>query len=179
MPRGVNKELENAKALLNKRNKAIRFADKSPAGWTAVEEYESDEFADDSEDQKKLRSAERRALSNWLRAREQNGTSGQNRFKSQFPQEASHAAGSPYPSASQPFRPAGNNFLSSPFVNSHFGTDNHSLPTNVSPVVSSGIGQIHHFAQTTVTCTETEPCQVPPPLPSTSSEAALNRLGCR
>ena len=67
----VNQELENVKTLLNKRDKAIRFADKSPAGWTAVEEYESDELADDSEDEKKLRSAERRALSK-LRERKQN-----------------------------------------------------------------------------------------------------------
>ncbi|KAJ7373013.1 hypothetical protein OS493_015485 [Desmophyllum pertusum] len=37
--------------------------DKSPAGWAAVEEYESDDLADDSEDEKKLRAAERRALS--------------------------------------------------------------------------------------------------------------------
>jgi len=44
---GVNTELENAKTLLNKRNKVIRFADKSSVGWTAVEEYESDELADD------------------------------------------------------------------------------------------------------------------------------------
>ena len=29
---GVNKELENVKASLNKRNKVIRFVDKSPAG---------------------------------------------------------------------------------------------------------------------------------------------------
>ena len=45
---GVNKELENVKSSLNKRNKVILFADKSPAGWAAVEEYESDELADDS-----------------------------------------------------------------------------------------------------------------------------------
>ena len=37
----------------------IRFADKSPAGWAAVEEYKSDELADASDDEKKLRSAER------------------------------------------------------------------------------------------------------------------------
>ena len=57
----VNQELENAKTLLNKRNKAIRFADKSPAGCTVVEEYKSDEFelADDLEDEKKFLSAER------------------------------------------------------------------------------------------------------------------------
>ena len=59
----VNSSLESAKSLLQKRVKSIRFADKSPAGWTAVEEYESDDLADDSEDEKKLRSAEKRALS--------------------------------------------------------------------------------------------------------------------
>ena len=47
---------------VTKRNKFIRFADKSPAGGTAVKEYESDELAEDSEDEKRLRSAERRAL---------------------------------------------------------------------------------------------------------------------
>ena len=50
------------KSLIAKWYKLVRFADKSPAGWTAIQEYESDELADDSEDEKKLRLAKRRAL---------------------------------------------------------------------------------------------------------------------
>lgn len=46
-------DLEEVKKLINKRNKLARFANKSPAGWTAVEKYESDELADHSEDEKK------------------------------------------------------------------------------------------------------------------------------
>ena len=38
-------ELESGKALITKLDKLIRFADKNPAEWTAVEEYESDEFS--------------------------------------------------------------------------------------------------------------------------------------
>ena len=112
---GVNQELENAKTLLKKRNKSIRFADKSPAGWSAVEEYESDELADDSEDEKKLRSAERRALIK-LRSRKQNRNSVQNRFKSS--QEVSHhaaGAGSFRSHVSQPFRVQQQPFRQPPF----------------------------------------------------------------
>ena len=53
----ANSELERVKSLIAKWYKLVRFADKSATGWTAIKEYESDELADDSEDEKKFRSA--------------------------------------------------------------------------------------------------------------------------
>ena len=100
---GVNKELDNLKVSLNKRNKVLRFADKSPAGCAAVEEYESDELADDSDDKKKLRSAERRALSK-IRLRKQSQSSGQTRRFQQDCAGSRGAGGSSNSSTSQPFR---------------------------------------------------------------------------
>ena len=51
-----------ALASIQKRQKLIELADKSEAGWLVVDEYESDELADDSEDDKKIRRAQDKAV---------------------------------------------------------------------------------------------------------------------
>ena len=47
---------------ISKRNKLIKIADRSAAVWATIAEYKDDPFASDSEDSKKIRQAENRAL---------------------------------------------------------------------------------------------------------------------
>ena len=58
----VKTHLEELDSDIKKRNKLIRLVDKSAAGWDLVNEYLSDELASGSEDEKRIRRAEQRAL---------------------------------------------------------------------------------------------------------------------
>ncbi len=49
-------------AKLKERNKHIRIADNSSAGWATVKEYETNDVADNEEDEKRIRQAESRAI---------------------------------------------------------------------------------------------------------------------
>ena len=53
--------LKEGEALITTRQKVIRIADHSEYGWATVEEYEDDELAENSDDEKRLYSAELRA----------------------------------------------------------------------------------------------------------------------
>lgn len=53
--------VEEGEKLITDRNKLIRIADRSEHGWATVAEYEDDELAEDSDDEKKLFKAEARA----------------------------------------------------------------------------------------------------------------------
>ena len=53
--------LEEGIALIEKRNNHIEMADRSEFGWLTVEEYEKRELASDSDDDKRMRKAEKSA----------------------------------------------------------------------------------------------------------------------
>ena len=58
----ASKLAKSIKEDIEKQNKLLKIADKSIAGWGTVEEYLSDDLASNSEDDRKIKGAERRAL---------------------------------------------------------------------------------------------------------------------
>ena len=58
----VKDTLDKALALIDERNRKIRIADTSEAGWLTVKHYEASAVALDPDDDKKIRQAEREAL---------------------------------------------------------------------------------------------------------------------
>ena len=57
----AKEELNKNISLINTRQKIIKLADKSEYGWATVQEYVSDELADDEADASKIKKAEKRA----------------------------------------------------------------------------------------------------------------------
>ena len=53
--------VSEGRKLIHKRQKLIKIADRCKDGWQVVEEYESDELASNSEDEKKLKKAKEAA----------------------------------------------------------------------------------------------------------------------
>ena len=53
----ASKLAKSIKEDIEKRNKLLKIADKSIAGWGTVEEYLSDDLASDSEDDRKIKSS--------------------------------------------------------------------------------------------------------------------------
>ena len=62
---------QDARELLRKRQKLIKIADKSRDGWQVVAEYESDELASGSEDEKRLKKKARETASRKRRQKDQ------------------------------------------------------------------------------------------------------------
>ena len=57
----VKAALDSGTEVVSKRIKVIKLADKSDLGWSTVNEYLSDELASNSDDEKRMYRAERRA----------------------------------------------------------------------------------------------------------------------
>ena len=55
----VKSELDEGEKLLLERQKHIRLVDKSESGWFTVEEYKKHDLAENSDDEKRIFSAER------------------------------------------------------------------------------------------------------------------------
>ena len=60
-PQKVKEFTVEAKVVIKKRQKLIKIADKSKDGWLVVEEYESDDLASGTDDEKRLKKARSKA----------------------------------------------------------------------------------------------------------------------
>ena len=57
----ARESLKEGVQLIEERQKLIKIADRSDGGWLTAQEYETDEIADDSDNEKRIARAERQA----------------------------------------------------------------------------------------------------------------------
>ena len=67
---GALVKLETAQKSLHLRQKKIKLADKSDAGWLAVKEYEAEDLASDSDDEKRIKKAQASAVRKKAKSRQ-------------------------------------------------------------------------------------------------------------
>lgn len=103
----AKEELNKGISLINARQKIIKLADKSEFGWATVQEYVSDELADDEADASKIKKAEKRAAVKIKTLQEK---------KRKTSSKVSSASAPPSFSASRP----GGSFGSFPSVSGYF-----------------------------------------------------------
>ena len=104
----AKEDLNKGISLINSRQKKIKLADKSEFGWAKVQEYVSDELADDEADALKIKIAEKRAAVKISLQEKKRKTSPKVSSASAPPSfSASRPGGSfgSFPSASSYFRP--------------------------------------------------------------------------
>ena len=58
----AGEKVEELRKSLRHRQKIIKLADNSEAGWLAVKEYQTEELASDSEDENRIKKTQERAL---------------------------------------------------------------------------------------------------------------------
>ena len=68
--------LDKTIEILQERNRKIRIADSSEAGWLTVKHYESNPVSLSEDDDKKIRAAERQALRDQVRQRKKHNVEG-------------------------------------------------------------------------------------------------------
>ena len=68
----ATKSLKDCLQLIRKRQKLIKIADKSEFGWLAAREYDEDEIASNSDDDKRLKKAEKSAMTKYKRKSQRN-----------------------------------------------------------------------------------------------------------
>ncbi|XP_068760078.1 uncharacterized protein [Montipora capricornis] len=99
----VKSDLEEGEKLLVERQKHILLADKSEYGWSTVEEYKQHDLADDSEDEKRIHSAERRArAATFSRKKKKSSAMAATKTSSPLSRSVSSSSSQSQPLSSQP-----------------------------------------------------------------------------